>query len=285
MSKTRSFTKTAELFNMTQSAVSHSIKSLEKQLGCKLFDRINKSVLPKFYSEYLFDRFSNIIYEYDTTVNKIKDIKDVESNLKKKLTIATSIPSNLGFINSCISSIKKSHNYFNYDIRDLDSNEIYSRIENDKLDLGIVENNKFIKPFVSRSILVDDYYLIISKNHKWASGNINFTHLKEQNFVLYGKLNKIDECKKFLHSRDFIDNYIVCDDFNTTLTIMNEVNGITIMPLSLINSSKQSRNLIPIDTFDLNITDDICVIFKSESHLSLIAAAVVKSLINRKKIY
>ena len=66
---------------------------------------------------------------------------------------------------------------------------------------------------------------------------------------------------------------------------MNEVNGITIMPLSLINSSKQSRNLIPIDTFDVNITDDICVIFKSESHLSLIAAAVVKSLINRQKIY
>lgn len=270
---------------MTQSAVSHSIKSLEKQLGCKLFDRINKSVLPKFYSEYLFDRFTRILYDYDTTVSKIKDITDVESNLKKKLTIATSIPSNLGFIYSCISSIKKSQNCFNYDIRDLDSNEIYSRIENDKLDLGIVEHNKFIKPFVSKSILVDDYYLIISKNHKWASGNINFTHLKEQNFVLYGKLNKIDECKKFLHSRDFIDNYIVCDDFNTTLTIMNEVNGITIMPLSLINSSKQSRNLIPIDTFDVNITDDICVIFKSESHLSLIAAAVVKSLINRKKIY
>ena len=270
---------------MTQSAVSHSIKSLENQLGCKLFDRINKSVLPKFYSEYLFDRFSRILYDYETTVNKIKEITDVEYNLKKKLTIATSIPSNLGFIYSCISSIKKSQNCFNYDIRDLDSNEIYSRIENDKLDIGIVEHNKFIKPFVSRSILVDDYYLIISKNHKWASGNINFTHLKEQNFVLYGKLNKIDECKKFLHSRNFIENYIVCDDFNTTLTILNEVNGITIMPLSLINNSKQSRNLIPIDTFDVNITDDICVIFKSESHLSLIAAAVVKSLINRKKIY
>ena len=269
---------------MTQSAVSHSIKTLEKQLGCKLFDRINKSVLPKFYSEYLFDRFSKILYDYDTTVSKIKDIK-YDTNLKKKLTIATSIPSNLGFIYSCISSIKKSQNSFNYDIRDLDSNEIYSRIENDKLDLGIVENNKFIKPFVSRSIIVDDYYLIISKNHKWASGNINFTHLKEQNFVLYGKLNKIDECKKFLHSRDFIDNYIVCDDFNTTLTILNEVNGITIMPLSLKNSSKQSRNLIAIDTFNVNITDDICVIFKSESHLSLIAAAAVKSLINRKKIY
>ena len=55
---------------MTQSAVSHSIKSLEKQLGCKLFDRINKSVLPKFYSEYLFDRFSKILYDYDTTVVK-----------------------------------------------------------------------------------------------------------------------------------------------------------------------------------------------------------------------
>ena len=268
---------------MTQSAVSHSIKTLEKQLGCKLFDRINKSVVPKFYSDYLFDRFSKILRDYDDTVIKINNIKDLESNSKKKLTIATSIPTNLGFIYSCINSIKKSHNCFNYDIRNFDSKEIYSRIENNRLDIGIVENNKFIKPFVSRSILVDDYYLITSKNHKWASGNINFTHLKEQKFVLYGKLNKIDECKKFLHSRDFIDNYIICDDFNTTLTILNEVNGITIMPLSLINSSKQSRNLITIDTYDVNITDDLCVIFKSESHLSLIATAAVKSLINSYK--
>ncbi len=283
LKETRSFTETAKLFNMTQSAVSHSIKNLEEQLGCKLFERINKSIVPKFYSEYIYNCFSDIIKDYENVIKNIRNFQDIDLAVKKKLSVATSLPTQVGLIHACINSIKKSYNNFNYDIRVFDSEEIYSGIENNTLDIGIVEKNRFVKSFISKTLLVDDYYLIVTKNHKWASDIINFTDLKQQKFVLYGKLNKIDECKKFLHSRDFIDNYIVCDDFHTTLTILNEVNGITIMPLSLINSFKQSRNLITIDNYDVNITDDLCVIFKSESHLSLIATAAVKSLINSSK--
>ena len=90
------------------------------------------------------------------------------------------------------------------------------------------------------------------------------------------KLNKIDECKKFLHSRDFIDNYIVCDDFNTTLTILNEVNGITIMPLSLINSSKQlnlieekiTNDFIGWSEVNRYWVDDDNFVWKSEQYIS-----------------
>jgi DNA-binding transcriptional LysR family regulator len=39
-----SFTQAARELSLTQSAVSHAIKALERDLGCRLFDRMGRSV-------------------------------------------------------------------------------------------------------------------------------------------------------------------------------------------------------------------------------------------------
>ncbi len=39
-----SFTVAARELNLTQSAISHAIKGLERELGCRLFDRMGRSV-------------------------------------------------------------------------------------------------------------------------------------------------------------------------------------------------------------------------------------------------
>lgn len=39
-----SFTMAAKEMSLTQSAVSHAIKALERDLGCRLFDRMGRSV-------------------------------------------------------------------------------------------------------------------------------------------------------------------------------------------------------------------------------------------------
>jgi len=44
VAETESFTRAAERLFLTQSAVSHSIRSLEEQLGAKLVDRMGKRI-------------------------------------------------------------------------------------------------------------------------------------------------------------------------------------------------------------------------------------------------
>jgi DNA-binding transcriptional LysR family regulator len=39
-----SFTQAAKELSLTQSAVSHAIKALEKELGCRLFERMGRKV-------------------------------------------------------------------------------------------------------------------------------------------------------------------------------------------------------------------------------------------------
>ncbi|MFN9958300.1 MAG: LysR family transcriptional regulator, partial [bacterium] len=44
LARTGSFTQTARELFLTQSAVSHSMKSLETDVGCRLLDRVGKKV-------------------------------------------------------------------------------------------------------------------------------------------------------------------------------------------------------------------------------------------------
>lgn len=44
LARVGSFTQAARELSLTQSAVSHAIKALERDLGCRLFDRMGRSV-------------------------------------------------------------------------------------------------------------------------------------------------------------------------------------------------------------------------------------------------
>lgn len=44
LAKVRSFTVAARELHLTQSAISHAIKALERDLDCRLFDRLGRTV-------------------------------------------------------------------------------------------------------------------------------------------------------------------------------------------------------------------------------------------------
>lgn len=58
-----SFTQAARELNLTQSAVSHAIKALERDLGCRLFDRMGRSVTITAAGSRLLQRTDVILTE------------------------------------------------------------------------------------------------------------------------------------------------------------------------------------------------------------------------------
>ena len=60
-----SFTLAARRICLTQSAVSHSLRALEKQMGCSLLDRSNRRVVPTAEGELLLVRCRRMLHEID----------------------------------------------------------------------------------------------------------------------------------------------------------------------------------------------------------------------------
>lgn len=75
VSKLESFTKAAKELNYSQSTISENIINLEKYLGVKLFDRINKKISLTRKGEELLKYSKRIIDLCDETVDVISDVE------------------------------------------------------------------------------------------------------------------------------------------------------------------------------------------------------------------
>jgi DNA-binding transcriptional LysR family regulator len=63
LAKVGSFTQAAKELGLTQSAVSHAIKALEHDLGCRLFERMGRSVTITPAGKQLLQRTEVILAE------------------------------------------------------------------------------------------------------------------------------------------------------------------------------------------------------------------------------
>ncbi|MBK9989456.1 MAG: LysR family transcriptional regulator [Verrucomicrobia bacterium] len=66
LARVGSFTLAARELFITQSAVSHAIKSLEQELECRLFDRLGRSVKLTAAGHQLLDHAQRILAEMKT---------------------------------------------------------------------------------------------------------------------------------------------------------------------------------------------------------------------------
>ncbi len=71
VAKEKSFKRAAGRLNMSPSALSHTIKSLEERLGARLLNRTTRSVAPTQAGQELFDRLRPAVAEMESAVRDI----------------------------------------------------------------------------------------------------------------------------------------------------------------------------------------------------------------------
>jgi DNA-binding transcriptional LysR family regulator len=154
--KNKSFSKAAKEVFLTQPTVSEHIKILEEDLGCKLFDRIGKTVIPTKEAE--------ILYGYAVDIaNKIDNLKDAVQRIKSKpagnlLVGASSIPGTY-ILPRLISSFKNTYPNISVQVDISDSKQVIENLVSGKFLIGIVGtiiNNSKIDyvPFMNDELVI-----------------------------------------------------------------------------------------------------------------------------------
>src|SRR5205807_3345547 len=65
LARTGSFTQTARELHLTQSGISHSMKALERETGCRLLDRLGKKIVLTHAGEQLLHHANKILQEME----------------------------------------------------------------------------------------------------------------------------------------------------------------------------------------------------------------------------
>src|SRR5271169_3205415 len=74
LARTGSFTQTARELHLTQSGISHSMKALETETGCRLLDRLGKKVILTQAGKQLLQHAEKILAEMESAQNTLAQL-------------------------------------------------------------------------------------------------------------------------------------------------------------------------------------------------------------------
>ncbi len=135
LAETESFTKAAQINNVTQSAVSQQISSLERQFKSLLIERSKKKFRLTREGQVLYEYSKQIIQTFDSLHSRLQEIKDIISGT---IRVATIYSIGLHDLPPYIKKFLKAFPTVNVHVEYRRSNQVYDDVLGNVVDLGLV---------------------------------------------------------------------------------------------------------------------------------------------------
>ena len=177
-----SFTKAATILNISQSAISRQIQSLEQDLKIQLFERHARGLVLTDNGKYLFQTAHEVI-------SKLKDVEatlsDEKDQLKGKLTVTTVVSFGTTWLTPRIQEFMTLH-------PDIEIELIFDDKELDlstrQADIGIWMRRPKQLNYIQKKLINLHYHIYGSQKYLEKNGypkNIN--DLNKHKFITYGR--------------------------------------------------------------------------------------------------
>ena len=218
--KYKNFSKIAEEFSYTPSAISHIADSLEEELGVKLFIRSRKGVELTEAGIILHDRFKAVV---DAENELYKSVEEVKKGQSMTLRIGTYSSVALHILPALLQSFKKEYPKVKTTI--VVDDYMTDWIENDKADIIIAENvsgaNEWY-PFME-----DDFVAVVPEDMFNGKDKVFQEDLYNYAFIRPDEAN-LDEYFDFEKFREVIS--VKSIENSSAVYMVKENIGVTVLP-------------------------------------------------------
>lgn len=230
--KTGSFTKASEKLNMTQSAVSHAIASLERELGITLFIREARNIQLTADGAKAYEYIHEILSLNRKLLNT--DFTN-SSHLPRTLKIGAFSSISKHLLPRMIQRFNDLYPFVKVVVFEGTYDEIDKWIIEEVIDIGftITENPKLI----CESFLQDELMIASSKHVKIERNDLSLHHFFETNSIIMPAAPYRKQVEAFFHKHEInpnIHSYI--SDCNTIVKMIDLQIGISIGPKLFLQS-------------------------------------------------
>jgi len=135
LAETESFTKAAQINNVTQSAVSQQISSLERTFKSLLIERSKKKFRLTREGQVLYDYSKEILQTYEALFSRLQEIKDIISGT---IRVATIYSIGLHDLPPYLKKFLKAYSTVNVHVEYRRANQVYEDVMGNVVDLGLV---------------------------------------------------------------------------------------------------------------------------------------------------
>jgi len=169
--------------HLTPSAISHSLKSLETDLGCRLFERVGKRMVLNQAGEQLLAQIQGPLSALDSAAEAIRRLGKWGQN---RLRIAASASACQHILPKVIRELKKNDGNIELRIESGDTPRTIELLRSNKVDLALGIAPENTNGLELRPIFRDELIFVFSSAHPWNDGRpITRDEIRSQQFILY----------------------------------------------------------------------------------------------------
>ena len=268
LAETESFTKAAQINEVTQSAVSQQISSLERQFKSLLIERSKKKFRLTREGQVLYDYSKQIIQTYEGLQSKLQEIKDIVSGTIRVTTIYSI---GLHDLPPYIKKFLKSYPTVNVHVEYRRANQVYEDVLSNVVDLGLVAYPARDAKLEIVPLHKDPLVLICHPQHPFAKmKNIKLKAIAGQKFICFEPdIPTRKALDKVLKENGVdVDNVMEFDNVETVKRAVEINAGVSIVPQATITQEVAKQTLVALTFEDVDLHRPLAAIYKKNKVLS-----------------
>lgn len=260
-----SITKAADALHIAQPSVSLVIKELEEYYGIQLFDRIGRGITPTEAGKELYSYAIHIVSLFNEMAQRIKNWDNVGT-----LRIGASITIGTHILPGLIKEYQKDFPYLRIKVTVNKSATIEQHILDNKIDIGLIENQPDHPEILSQPFMKDNLCAIVPNEDPLSSkAYITLEELASRPFLMREKGSAgreiLDACfsLKNIHVNPLWES-------SSTQAIVKGVSmnlGVAVLPYLLIKRDIEEHNVNYLP-FKTPLTRNLNIIYHKSKYLT-----------------
>jgi LysR family transcriptional regulator, carnitine catabolism transcriptional activator len=239
----RSFTEAGRVLNVSQPALSRTIRQIEEVVGGRLFDRDTRNVELTPAGRELMPVAKRIIGEFEGAFGELAQFVEGRSG---QVTVAALPSIAAAILPATIARFRRAHPNVEFTIRDVLSEVIIAAVDEGAADLGVTVRPPVSKRLGYRPLLSDDFVLVCRADDALAGeGAVPWAAFEGRPFVAMAGSSSVRAMTDaaFLQAGLAIKPLYECEHIATAGSLIAAGLGITALPrltLPLIGFARTS---------------------------------------------
>jgi len=268
LADTESFTKAAQINDVTQSAVSQQISSLERAFKSLLIERSKKKFRLTREGQVLYEYSKQVIATYDALHSKLQEIKDIISGT---IRVATIYSIGLHDLPPYLKRFLKGYPTVNVHVEYRRANQVYEDVIGNVVDLGLVAYPQRDPKLEVCPLRKDPLVLIVHPQHPFAkSKSVRVKSLGGQKFIGFEPdiptRKAIDRLLK--ENSVQVEHVMEFDNIETVKRAVEIDAGVAIVPQGTVIQEVAKQTLAQLNLEDGDFFRPLAAIYKKSKVLS-----------------
>ncbi len=268
LAETQSFTRAAQINEVTQSAVSQQISSLERIFKALLIERSKKKFRLTREGQVLYDYSKQVVQTYDSLHSRLKELKEIISGT---IRLATIYSIGLHDLPPYLKKFLKAYPTVNVHVEYRRANQVYEDVTGNVVDLGLVAYPARDTKLTIFPLRKDPLVLICHPQHPFAKSKaIRLKNLAGQKFIGFEPdIPTRKALDKILKQRSVAVHHVM--EFDNIETVKRAVEidaGVAIVPQGTVIQEVNKQTLAEVTIEDGEYYRPLAAIYKKNKVLS-----------------